>query len=179
MAPGGLAGRRDQPLPDPPLQGANAHSNSPCGVTRREKTPVSHVLTLGSRGALQTGPDAFGTSRGAFSTSPRTLGLTGPDVERHEGHRTGASDEGAWMTEPTEFCPRGARCESCGSAGPALSVKVYDVLSEKMCLTVCSGCRGSDRPPSVMLSTAQRLVEQHRQHLAGLDRPIYRIHLPS
>jgi ribosome-binding protein aMBF1 (putative translation factor) len=83
------------------------------------------------------------------------------------------------MTEPTKFCPRGARCESCGTAGPGLSVKVYDVLSEKMCLTVCSGCRDSDRPPSVMLSTAQRLVEQHRQHVAGPDRPIYRIHLPS
>jgi hypothetical protein len=80
---------------------------------------------------------------------------------------------GQVMTEPraTVQCDLGFRCESCGVAGPGLSVKVYDVLSETMCLTVCERCRSSDRPPSVMLSTAQRLVEQHRQHLAGLDRP--------
>jgi hypothetical protein len=84
-------------------------------------------------------------------------------------------------TDPkiTEWCPCSARCESCGVAGPRLSVKVYDVLSETMCLTVCEGCRGSDRPPSVMLSTAQRLIEQHRQHLAGPGRPTYRTLLPG
>ena len=88
---------------------------------------------------------------------------------------------GQVMTDPraTERCNLGFRCESCGMAGPGLSVKVYDVLSETMCLTVCQGCRESNRPPSLMLSTAQRLVEQHRQHLAGPDRPTYRTRLPS
>ena len=63
------------------------------------------------------------------------------------------------MTEPTEFCPRGERCESCGSNEPDLAVKVYDVLGETMCLTVYQGCRGSLH--SIMLSTAEKLVEQH------------------
>jgi hypothetical protein len=84
-------------------------------------------------------------------------------------------------TDPkiTEWCPCSARCESCGVAGPGLSVKVYDVLSETMCLTVCAGCRDSGRLPQIMLTTAQKLVEQHRQHLAGPDRPSYRTRLPG
>ena len=76
------------------------------------------------------------------------------------------------MTEPTANCPIGWRCESCGATGPDLKVTVYDVLGETMCLTVCQTCRG--RLPSIMLSTAQKLVEQHRRHLAGPDRPTYR-----
>jgi hypothetical protein len=76
-------------------------------------------------------------------------------------------------------CPCGFRCESCGSAGPGLAVKVYNVLSESMCLTVCEGCRESGRMPNIMMTTAQKLVEQHRQHLAGPDRPTCRTRLSS
>jgi hypothetical protein len=42
---------------------------------------------------------------------------------------------------------------SCGSAGEDLSVKVYEILNDAMCLTVCSICRDSGRMPSIMLST--------------------------
>lgn len=67
----------------------------------------------------------------------------------------------------TRYCPRGHRCESCGAEGPGLTVTAVPVLSETMCLTLCRGCAASGRPPSIMLSTATRLVEQHRRHLAG------------
>ena len=72
------------------------------------------------------------------------------------------------MTEPTstERCPLGHRCESCGAVGPDLRVQTVDALGATLCLTLCPGCAGSRRPPSIMLSTAQRLVEQHQQHLA-------------
>jgi hypothetical protein len=38
-----------------------------------------------------------------------------------------------------------------------------------MCLTLCPKCRQSGCPPQIQLSTAQKLVEQHSQHLAGFD----------
>jgi hypothetical protein len=41
------------------------------------------------------------------------------------------------------------------------------VLGATMCLTLCPRCRQSGRPPQIQLSTAQKLVEQHSQHLAG------------
>jgi hypothetical protein len=69
----------------------------------------------------------------------------------------------------TERCPLGFRCESCGQACPGLKVVVVDVLGASMCLTLCSGCASSTRAPQIMLSTAQRLVEQHGQHVAGFN----------
>jgi hypothetical protein len=69
--------------------------------------------------------------------------------------------------ETTRYCPLGARCELCGGDGPGLAVVVLAVLAERMCLTLCSGCTASGRPPAVMLSTAEKFVEQHRRHLAG------------
>jgi hypothetical protein len=80
------------------------------------------------------------------------------------------------MADPnvTDRCPRGGRCESCGNNGGGLQIKVIEVLGASMCLTLCPGCAASGRAPSIMLSTAQKLVEQHRQHLAGPDRPTYR-----
>ena len=107
MATGGLAGRLDQPVPDPPLQGANAHSNSPCGDTGREKTPVSHVLTLGSGGALETGLGAIGT------LVARLVPIRVPSrslVRRRAtwmGHRTGVQRRGG-MDDGTEpVLPKG------------------------------------------------------------------------
>jgi hypothetical protein len=65
----------------------------------------------------------------------------------------------------TENCPLGHRCESCGAMGPNLGVTTHAVLNAMMCVTLCEGCRESGRPPSITLSTAQRLAEQHRGHL--------------
>ena len=67
----------------------------------------------------------------------------------------------------TERCPKGHRCESCGTASPDLAVHVREVLNASMCLTLCGGCAESGRPPSIMLSTAEKLAEQHRQHRLG------------
>jgi hypothetical protein len=77
------------------------------------------------------------------------------------------------MRDPnnTDRCPLGFRCESCGLTGPGLEVRTVDVLGATFCLTLCPGCRDNGRPPSIMLSTAQKLVEQHRQHLAGPPSP--------
>ncbi|MBL8927074.1 MAG: hypothetical protein JNM77_12665 [Pseudonocardia sp.] len=69
--------------------------------------------------------------------------------------------------ETTDRCPLGHRCESCGCAGPGLSVRVVEVLGEVLCLTLCPRCAASGRPPQIMLSTAERLVAQHAAHLAG------------
>jgi hypothetical protein len=69
--------------------------------------------------------------------------------------------------ETTRFCPLGTRCESCGGDGPGLAVRVVLVLAEVMCLTLCSGCAACGRPPAIMLSTAEKFVDQHRRHLAG------------
>jgi len=70
------------------------------------------------------------------------------------------------MTDLTDRCPLGHRCESCGAAAPGLAVVVVTVLGAAFCLTLCGGCAGSDRPPQIMLSTAQRLVEQHARHVS-------------
>jgi hypothetical protein len=75
------------------------------------------------------------------------------------------------MADPnvTERCPRGFRCESCAVACDELEVVAIAVLGATMCLTLCPKCRQSGRPPQIQLSTAQKLVEQHSQHLAGFD----------
>jgi hypothetical protein len=67
----------------------------------------------------------------------------------------------------TERCPLGFRCESCGLASQGLAVAAVDILGATFCLTLCPGCHQSGRAPAIMLSTAEKLVEQHRQHLAG------------
>jgi hypothetical protein len=67
----------------------------------------------------------------------------------------------------TDHCPRGHRCESCGIEGSTLAVVIRAVLGEVMCVTLCRSCADSGRPPQVMLSTAERLVDAHRRHLDG------------
>jgi hypothetical protein len=74
------------------------------------------------------------------------------------------ADEGV-----TERCGLGVRCESCGNANGDLRIKIYNILGASMCLTVCESCAMSGRAPQIMLSTAEKLVAQHSQHLAGFD----------
>ena len=71
--------------------------------------------------------------------------------------------------EMTDRCPLGFRCESCGQACPGLEVVIVGVLGATMCLTLCPGCRQSGRAPQIMLTTAEKLVEQHRRHLMGFE----------
>jgi hypothetical protein len=73
--------------------------------------------------------------------------------------------------QPTNLCPLGHRCESCGIATTGLSVVIAAVLGVSFCLTLCPGCARSGRLPQIMLSTAQRLTEQHVRHLAGYPTP--------
>ena len=75
----------------------------------------------------------------------------------------------------TTRCPTGLRCESCGHAGSGLGVAAVDVLGATLCLTLCPGCRRSDRPPQIMLSTAEKLAAQHQEHLAATSSPQVRV----
>jgi hypothetical protein len=75
--------------------------------------------------------------------------------------------------EDVSRCPTGFRCESCGSATRDLLVVTHGVFNATMCVTLCGVCRGSGRSPSVMLSTAEKLVQQHREHVQDVT-PMYR-----
>jgi hypothetical protein len=72
--------------------------------------------------------------------------------------------DGAEVGE-TSRCPLGHRCESCGTAAPALAVQVLPVLGRELCLTLCPKCRASGMLPSILVSTAARLVAQHADHV--------------
>jgi hypothetical protein len=78
----------------------------------------------------------------------------------------------------TSNCPVGFRCESCGSSTDDLLVVTHGVLNAIMCVTMCGSCRDSRRPPSIMLTTAEKLVEQHRDHVGGVT-PVYRVEASS
>lgn len=67
--------------------------------------------------------------------------------------------------DETARCPLGHRCESCGAPGPGLAVQVLPVLGRRLCLTLCPKCRASGLLPSILVSTAVRLVAQHADHL--------------
>jgi hypothetical protein len=82
-----------------------------------------------------------------------------------------ARGSGRRLDRLTRYCPRGNRCESCGADGPGLAVVIVAVLRSAFCLTLCSRCAESGRPPQIMLSTAERLAEQHARHLAGYVTP--------
>lgn len=78
-------------------------------------------------------------------------------------HRTGGVD-----LDDTSRCPLGHRCESCGieaSAGTTLTVATVATQIGTLCLTLCDHCAGSSEPPPITVSTAQRLVAQHADHL--------------
>lgn len=69
----------------------------------------------------------------------------------------------------TARCPRGRRCESCGSEGGRLTVQTVSIARlGVMCLTLCGRCAGSGVVPPVAVATAVRLVGQHSVHL-GTD----------
>jgi hypothetical protein len=65
----------------------------------------------------------------------------------------------------TDYCPIGHRCESCGAEARGLRVVTQGVLNATLCLTMCPTCASSGRPPQIMLSTAEKLVAAHADHL--------------
>ena len=66
-------------------------------------------------------------------------------------------------------CPRGTRCESCGTESADLVVHVVELAPLGLaCMTWCAACAASDVQPPVAVSTAARLVQQHCAHL-GID----------
>ncbi len=64
----------------------------------------------------------------------------------------------------TTTCPLGHRCEACGAESPRLAVVTRAVFGATLCLTMCSRCAAPGTLPPIMLSTAERLVQQHREH---------------
>lgn len=66
----------------------------------------------------------------------------------------------------TSRCPRGVRCESCGTEHARLAVRTVrlDRLGVA-CMTLCPACAGSSELPRVGVGTAVRLTLQHCEHL--------------
>jgi hypothetical protein len=61
----------------------------------------------------------------------------------------------------------GPRCESCGTASPDVEMCVIAFGSLGWgCLSLCSRCAAATEPPHVTVSTAIKIVEAHRVHLA-------------
>lgn len=73
----------------------------------------------------------------------------------------------------TTSCPRGGRCESCGTEHGDLHVVLVEVAAGVACLTVCGPCglglAAGCRLP-VTPATASVLVAQHRAHVSGPHR---------
>jgi hypothetical protein len=65
-------------------------------------------------------------------------------------------------------CPRGHRCESCGTEHGDLAVTTAHTPLGVMCVTLCPDCLASGIAPPVAIGTAVRLVGQHAEHL-GID----------
>lgn len=68
----------------------------------------------------------------------------------------------------TTRCPRGVRCEACGSEAGLLAPWTVRINRGVFCLTLCPRCTGAvtrEGAIPVADSTARRLVEQHCQHL--------------
>jgi len=68
--------------------------------------------------------------------------------------------------DDTSRCPRGVRCESCGTESDHLAVET--ATSGRLgvlCLTLCRTCAAYDELIPVSVSTAERLVAQHCGHL--------------
>lgn len=69
--------------------------------------------------------------------------------------------------DTTAWCPRGARCEACGVERRDLHVRTVPLAGLGVaCLTLCPPCSTSGVTPPVAVTTAGRLVAQHRQHLS-------------
>lgn len=69
----------------------------------------------------------------------------------------------------TAHCPRGVRCESCGTEHGLLQPWAVRVAKGVLCLTLCPTCAGGITrdgvAPPITDATAGRLVEQHCEHL--------------
>ena len=76
------------------------------------------------------------------------------------------ADLSGWVTEG---CGLGWDAKSGGNANGDLRIKICNVLGASLCLTACGSRATSGRAPQIMLSTAEKLVAQHSQHLAGFD----------
>lgn len=67
----------------------------------------------------------------------------------------------------TAACPRGHRCESCGTAGRALLVVERDTAHGPYCLTQCPRCAHYTGSPPIAPAALARFVDQHAAHLNG------------
>lgn len=81
-------------------------------------------------------------------------------------------------TDVNDRCPRGGRCESCGS-GSGVTVVAVPLLGEVGCLTLCGVCRASvagGQLPAITLATAAKIVAEHREHVAPVtERRVIRL----
>lgn len=75
------------------------------------------------------------------------------------------------VDEDTHYCPLGHRCESCGCESPRLTVVTRTVFGATLCLTMCPRCAASGQLPVIMVSTAEKLVQQHAGHVARAAKP--------
>jgi hypothetical protein len=84
---------------------------------------------------------------------------------------SGASDDAQPPdVNDTSGCPRGHRCESCGTEHGDLAVETMThPRLGTLCLTMCRRCAAFGQDVPVSLGTATRLVEQHLEHI-GVDR---------
>jgi hypothetical protein len=46
-----------------------------------------------------------------------------------------------------------------------------DVLDHELCLTLCRGCRSSGTLPTILVSTAYKLISQHAEHVRPTPQP--------
>ena len=67
--------------------------------------------------------------------------------------------------DDTSRCPLGVRCESCGTEHGDLAVSTASTPLGVLCLTLCPRCSAATTAPPVSVTTAARLVAQHREHL--------------
>jgi hypothetical protein len=66
----------------------------------------------------------------------------------------------------TTRCPRGVRCECCGTEASSLRVTTAALgCVGVLCLTLCAGCAAAGVGVPTTPATAARLVEQHAAHL--------------
>jgi len=69
-------------------------------------------------------------------------------------------------------CPKGHRCESCGTEHGELAVETTtNRRLGTFCLTMCRRCAAFGQDVPIALSTAMRLVEQHLEHLGECYGP--------
>ena len=69
----------------------------------------------------------------------------------------------------TANCPRGRRCESCGSESGDVEVEIVEVAHLGVaCLSLCRRCAQSSSPPNISISTAARIIADHARHVGTI-----------